>query len=646
MQITFAKARWRHILTAVATVAVIVVPIIVGKMNQWNGQILFVMSAFMGLVTPLALSMHLIVKKWWGLLFEQGTIAFFGLYLLHLPVLEGRFLTPVAFVCNGMLSLTILFLCQAIFASPKKTGIVWITVCWLYGLLNAFIMQFRGCVIILNDLYSIQTAINVAGNYTPEIRPAMIVSTYIYICVMANIIRSKTDIPSLRKKRCRLVAAVIALVMLIYPLIRLQITSAQIWGRNGPKKNGVLMEFLCELGSLSIKPPENYCEEAVEEIIEPYATEIPGETAAAGKDEKPPHIIVVMSESYSDLSVLGVRTNMEVNPYFTEFSKTTLHGYMLSSVYGGNTANSEWELLTGNTMAFMPGGSVPYRQYADDEHIYSLVEILKDQNYECVAMHPYYSSGWSRTKVYPAMGFDEMYFLEDLEWGECVRDYVSDEAFTNQIIRRFENHDSDKSLFLFGITMQNHGSYTHNLFESAIAVEGLTGNYPKAEQYMGLIHVTDDSIRQMIEYFDSVDEKVVILFFGDHQPRLESDFYDELGVDNDQLKQLVPFFIWSNYEELTGEIPLTSMNCLSPMLLEIAGLELPDYFRFILDFQETVPAINPLGYYYDGELRDIEDIDPAVEDLINDYNILQYANVFDKGADDAPFAETESTADE
>lgn len=637
MQVVFVKSRWRRVLAIIVTALAIIIPILVGKANGWLPQILFIMSAFMGMVTPFALCTHLKVTKWWGLLLEQGTLAFFGLYLLHLPVMEGRILTPAAFAVNGMIALFILFLMQAIFAGPKKTGLVWITVCWVYGLLNACIMQFRGCVIILNDLYSIQTAINVAGTYTPEIRPAMIVSTYVYICVMANIIRSKTDMPSLKSKRSRIVSALIAAVMIIYPLVRLENTSAQIWGRNGPKKNGVLMEFLCELNSLSVKPPEEYSAEKVCERIKPYIEEVPAEEAVSGNEDNP-HIIVVMSESFSDLSVLGLKANKEVNPYYKEVSESTLHGYLLASVYGGNTANSEWELLTGNTMAFMPGGSVPYRQYADDEHIHSLVGILKDQNYECVAMHPYNASGWSRTKVYPAMGFDEMYFLEDMEWGEVVREYVSDEAFVRQIINRFENHNSDKKLFLFGISMQNHGSYTFHDFESEVTIEGLKGNYRKTEQYLGLMHTTDDSIRQMIEYFDSVDEKVIILFFGDHQPRLESDLYDELGVKNEQLKQLVPFFIWSNYKDLSGEIPVTSLNYLSPMLLEIAGLESTDYFNFLLDFQKTVPAINPLGYYYNGKARDIEDIDPDVKELLNSYHILQYANVFDEEADEKHFS--------
>lgn len=80
------------------------------------------------------------------------------------------------------------------------------------------------------------------------------------------------------------------------------------------------------------------------------------------------------------------------------------------------------------------------------------------------------------------------------------------------------------------------------------------------------------------------------------------------------------------------------------MILDIAGLEKPDYFEFIRDFQETVPAINPLGYYYNGKMRAIDDIDPAVAEMIDNYDILQYANVFDKEAYETPFTELDSLA--
>lgn len=120
-----------------------------------------------------------------------------------------------------------------------------------------------------------------------------------------------------------------------------------------------------------------------------------------------------MNESFADLSKVGnIQTSEPVTPFLDSISENAIKGYALSSVYGAKTPNSEWEFLTGNSMAFLPSGSVAYQQYMSEEP-YSLVSTLKERGYTCLAMHPYYSTGWSRNKIYPKMGFDEMYFIDD-----------------------------------------------------------------------------------------------------------------------------------------------------------------------------------------------------------------------------------------
>ena len=78
--------------------------------------------------------------------------------------------------------------------------------------------------------------------------------------------------------------------------------------------------------------------------------------------------------------------------------------------------------------------------------------MFENAGYHTVGMHPYYANGWGRSTVYPMLGFDEIYFLEDLDWGETVRRYVSDRAYVNQVIRLFEENAASGPLFLFGVT--------------------------------------------------------------------------------------------------------------------------------------------------------------------------------------------------
>ena len=142
-----------------------------------------------------------------------------------------------------------------------------------------------------------------------------------------------------------------------------------------------------------------------------------------------PNIIVVMNESFSDLSVLGdFKTNEDYLPFLHSLqqgAENTVTGMLNVSVCGGNTADTEYEFLTGNTMAFLPQGSIPYQQYVNGERP-SLASYLQSLGYETVATHPYYATGWNRDKVYPWLGFEQSIFKDQYYGARFVRDYVSD----------------------------------------------------------------------------------------------------------------------------------------------------------------------------------------------------------------------------
>lgn len=121
-----------------------------------------------------------------------------------------------------------------------------------------------------------------------------------------------------------------------------------------------------------------------------------------------------------------------------------IKGYALSSVFGAKTPDSEWEFLTGNSMAFLPSGSVPYQQYMSKKP-YSLVSTLKERGYSCISMHPYYASGWSRNKVYPLLGFDESLFIDDFDQTNIMREYITDQELYNKIIDQYEAKTSDEN---------------------------------------------------------------------------------------------------------------------------------------------------------------------------------------------------------
>jgi phosphoglycerol transferase MdoB-like AlkP superfamily enzyme len=173
------------------------------------------------------------------------------------------------------------------------------------------------------------------------------------------------------------------------------------------------------------------------------------------------------------------------------------------------------------------------------------------------------------------------------------------------LVKTFEAQKDDP-LFIFGVTMQNHGGYNYegDNYTQQITVDDLDKKYPDAEQYLSLIHETDKAVEYMITYFQSVDEDVVILFYGDHQPKLDEAFYEAIGettvdtLDEQQKRYKVPFFIWANYDiEERNDIDCNSLNYLSSYVYDVAGIELPPYNKFLQDMENVVPAMNANGFY-------------------------------------------------
>ena len=255
-------------------------------------------------------------------------------------------------------------------------------------------------------------------------------------------------------------------------------------------------------------------------------------------------------------------------------------------------------------------------------------------------MHPYYETGWSRNLVYPDFGFDEMYFLEHFDQSQLVREYISDAEMYNKIIDRYENRKVNEELFIMSISMQNHGGYTQKYDNFEEEYYKLGRSYTDVNQYFSLIRKSDDALHDFINYFSNVDEPVEIIFFGDHQPSLNRKFYEMLngkglsGLSMEELEALytVPFFIWTNYDTPEETIEITSLNFLSSLALERAGIDLPPYNQFMLDLMEVIPAINARGYYSLEKDRylHIEDALGKEFQWITNYESLQYNGLFDK----------------
>ena len=587
----------------------------------------------MGLFAYAAFAGRITVRRWWGALIELLCLAGASVLILHLPLFQVMRLSLPGFVRGFALAAALLGLVFAVTANMKWFGAFWLTFCLVFSLVDVAVIEFSGNAITANDVAAIGAAANVAGNYHFEIVPLMLSQAALYAACMAMLLRSREDRPRLKKLSVRLVALACAAALAVIPAHTLKHRKPTTWKSKGIRINSIFMELLLEAKTMRVRPPKGYSAEALAALAEKYPAR-----AAAVSGEQRPCVIAIMIEAFSDLAVLGeFETDVDYMPFIRGLMNQSVSGTALVSTFGGRTARSEWEFLTGNSMGFLPGSSMPFRQFVGSD-ANSLVRVYKNAGYHTVGMHPFKGNGWGRNRVYPALGFDESYFIDDLEWDETVRSFVSDRAFVHQVIRLYENRDPGRPLFFFGVTMQNHGGYDNADYPATVHLKGMDGEYPAVEQYLSLIRETDDAIRELIEYFSAVDEPVVIVFFGDHQPNTRGGFRSAVGMQESLQRYQVPFVMWDNYEHRAEAVEMTSLNFLGARLLDLTGVQKPSFYCMLSAVNETVDAMNHWGYFAGGEFHSYGDKDdPDSAALLKEYNIYQYANMFDKSADRALF---------
>ena len=245
-----------------------------------------------------------------------------------------------------------------------------------------------------------------------------------------------------------------------------------------------------------------------------------------------------------------------------------------------------------------------------------------------------------------ADAFDEFLDGEYFKGSEQLRYYTSDQGDFEKLIQVVEEkEDPQEKLFLFNVTMQNHGGYegTFDEFDQTVWLTGdMEGKYPKADQYLSLVKRSDEAFAYLLDYFSHSDEPTMIVMFGDHQPSVEDEFFDEIyGTPSyevptkDRLMWYeTPFIIWTNYEQPSKDIGKLGAVYLSSYVLKLAGLDMTPYNRFLLDLSQIYPVLHFLGFYdKDGNYQswsEAESGENPNRKQILDYEAMAYNHSIDR----------------
>jgi len=516
-------------------------------------------------------------------------------------------------------------------------------VCFGFGLANHYVLSFRGRIIFPCDVFSLQTAVNVASDFDYSWNETVWKAFYILLAywgllLLARLVFRKKGRQTL--PRAMVVGSVAAIAVWTYAFFFTpMLPELGIWAQQWKtQSNGFLLNFMAALRYSFVSEPEDYSHAEIDEIVD-YVEEL--EEPEALSPKTPENLIVIMNESFADMQAAFPQLELSEDPleFFHSLKENTIRGTIISPVSGGGTANVEYEFLTGGSLAFLPAGTVAYQLFAYDG-LPSLSSQLKELGYYNVAFHPYLSSGWNRTSVYKWLKFDRQLYDEDVKDPYLIRDYISDLSDYQQLYQVTE--ERDEPTFIFNVTMQNHSGYSQgwNNLGKTVRVTGGTKNTSPAIQYFSLMKESDEALEDLINYYSNSDEDTMIVFFGDHQPPLGAEFYKELygkELDDRTTAEVMqeyeaPFFIWANYDIPEAEGITISSNYLGALAAQAAGYDLTEFQTMLLDLMEDLPVCTTIGFQTaDGTIYETaEELPKELRERYEDYRLMAYNLLFDE----------------
>lgn len=421
------------------------------------------------------------------------------------------------------------------------------------------------------------------------------------------------------------------------------------------QRNGPLVAFTRQLNPKIMDKPSNYSEETMKKVAARYQKEAETINASRTNNLTDSTVVYVLSESFSDPSrVPGLKTNKDSMPNIRKIKAGTTSGLMLSSGYGGGTANLEYMGLSGLSMAnFESSLSSPYQQLVPSQHWTPTINQLWGAPVNSLGYHPYESSMYSRATNYKKFGFSHFYTLtgpDVIKYQDKIDEspYVSDKSSYDSALEGIKSGKTNK--FIQIITMQNHMPY-HEWYENNdYTAESTTGTplgddeQQSIETYQKGVEITDQATQEFLNELDALDKPVTVVFYGDHLPGIYSSASED---DNNSLAlHLTDYFIWSNKASSSqgnkaSDAAYSSPNFFVAQAADHMNAKVSPYLAFLTEMHSKIAAMEPpvvnkiqgwdripegQNTYLDqnGNPMSTDDFDKETKQLLADYKLIQY----------------------
>lgn len=577
-----------------------------------------------------------------------------GWRIVHAPTMLLLNILPVLLVI-----LLLFFLTRKLFFSVSATAVV----CILFAIIDRVKVSMRQEPLLPTDLTLVKEALTIVKTFPMAqiIGIAILLIAFIALLVLSFLKSKGAAIPAMPR-----LAGILLVILCAFGANHFWYANKVLYDGyptvdnpyfqvNQYNTKGMIYSFLHQFNITQMKAPEGYHAAYFENEEDTDWT--------APEGQKYPHIVMIMGEAFSDLSenkhldFTGYRDPLQ-NFKAIQADENTYSGHIVVPNFGGGTSNTEYDVLTGCATRYLDSPLPSYNFIHGDFD--GMPRQLRKLGYETLSIHPGYAWFYNRQNVYPDLGFEKTYFLEDsfdLET-QGLGGYINEVATMDKIIDTLDTHmkEKDTPLFSFTVTIQNHGPYEKrygNLPANFSTDVPLNENQTDLlTQYFKGISDADEQIGRLKEYAENSDEPIVLVYFGDHLPGFSNgmEFFDLLDYPinaNGSLEEQLavyetPYFIWQNdsakalrdINKAAAELELPADGLMSSQFLGTTVLELftPQYESPLQHYNNELRRELPVcagTIFVDSEGNYTESVKNELAEKLTILKNWQYFKLFD-----------------
>ena len=498
---------------------------------------------------------------------------------------------PLAFIYNCLL----IFLTLTVVAFFKRRIFVGFVVSafWVFfGTANCVMLSFRVTPFTAPDMKNMMDGLRIINQYMSVFQLVLVCLGILLLLAAIVIIAIKT--PKIKEKIHILTSALVmsitfGVVMLLTNIGPKLGFLSENFGNiaNAYKDYGFGYCFFSSVFNSGIDKPKGYGEEAVDEVISEVETKVPGimEDVSELPEEEYPNIIFVQLESLFDPTHLkGLEFSEEPLPFLKSLYETYPSGYLSMPSFGAGTANTEFEVMTGMNLDDFGPGEYPYKTILKESACESICFDLKNLGYTTNVIHNNEADFYQRNQVFGRLGYDNFISIEYIEEYDLTpTGWCTDDCLVGEITGIL--NASKAQDFIYTISVEGHGAYVPVTEDMNMNIEvtndEVTGDPAGFEYYVNLIHNMDEFVENLVTEVSKIDEKTVIVFYGDHLPTFE--ITDDELTNGDIFQ--TQYVIWNNFglKKIDKDIQAYQLSALVLSRLGITGGVISKYHVANLD---------------------------------------------------------------